>query len=231
MIVPRADGDTVPVEFLHELGQHPRAWDGVLAALPDWVDGHASTLPGVTAPARSDDLLDDAAEWALSELAGRSEEPGVLVGHGYGARVAARAARREPGLVLGVVLSSPFVRPTRSWLRRQKHLSRWLPAQAQAEGRGEFTRERLDRVLDGLRESEAAAQSRTASDLAALTQPVLVLAPAQDRGEKRSAARVMSTLRRGRLKLLPWAGLEANRTEPGLFADLLVDWLAERREH
>lgn len=224
MIVPAAGGDVVPVEFLHELGQHPRSWQGVLDALPGWVDGHASTLPGVTAPARHEDLLDDAADWALAELAERSEEPGVLVGHGYGARVAMRAARREPGLVRAVVLSSPFLRAPRAWRRGQRELSRWLPSDSEAEGRGEFTRERLDRILSALHDADASA------DLSSLTQPVLVLAPAQDRGEKRAAARVAKSVPHGRLSVLPRVGLESNRTEPALFADLLVDWLAERRE-
>ena len=213
----------VPVEFIHDLGQEPGAWDGVIALMPEWADCAAPTIPSVTAPAREPFSLDVAARWVAGDLIDRSEEDGIVVGLSLGSLIAVRLAALEPGLVRGLVLASPFVRAPRMFMRMQRTMLGVLPNRALsgptvAEGGSGLTKANLLEVLDEM----SAADLR--HDLAQLECPVLVLAGGNDRAGRRGAAEVAELVPNAQFQVIPGVGRDWNVTHPERFSAAISTW-------
>lgn len=219
--------NSVPVEFLHGLGQHPEVWDAVIARLPEWADPSASTIPSLSAPAHAPFTLDVAARWAAADLADRSEEDAIVCGLSLGALVAVRLATLEPGLVRGLVLSAPVVRAPRLLMRMQRALMGVLPARmvsgpAVQEGGTGLSKADLLEVLDAM----AAVDLR--EELQRIEAPTLVVVGGDDRANRRLASEVAELVPDAELQVVPGVGHEWNRTHPERFAAAVTGW-AERR--
>ena len=218
---------SVPVEFLHGLGQHPGAWAQVIERLPAWADSSATTIPSISAPAREPFSLDVAARWAASDLAARSEEDAIVAGLSLGALIAVRIATMEPGLVRGLVLSAPVARPPKLLMRMQRAVMGVLPARAVAgpsieEGGSGLSKADLLQVLD------AVAELDLRDELRRIRVPALVLVGGDDRANRRLSAEVAELLPDAELKVVPGVGHEWNRTHPERFAAAVTGWAESR---
>lgn len=223
MVVPHS----VPVEFLHGLGQHPEAWDAVIAAMPEWADSAAPTIPSVSAPAHEPFSLDVAARWVISDLIDRSEEPAVLVGLSLGSLIAIRVAELEPGLVSGLVLSSPLARAPKLLIRMQRTLFGVLPERTITgpkivDGGTGLTKANLLEVLDVLGDLDLRAE------LTRIQVPTLVLVGGDDRANRRSSGDVTELMPDATMQVVPGVGHEWNTTHPERFAAAIAGWMEQQ---
>jgi pimeloyl-ACP methyl ester carboxylesterase len=96
-----------------------------LAELAGWTGVHLVDLPGCSGSGEPPHELtvpefgEAVADWFRAQQLG----PVLLAGHSSGTQVAAEAALREPGDVIGVVLASPTIDPAARGLARVLH--RW----------------------------------------------------------------------------------------------------------
>lgn len=217
----------MPIEFIHGVGQEPSAWAATMAALPDWVDAAASTIPSVSAPAREPFTLDRAADWVAAELADRTEDDAIVAGLSLGSMVAIRLATREPGLVRGLVLSTPVAKPPRMLMRLQRLAlgmaseKRFASATVAEGGTGLTKRDALE-VFDHV------ASVDLRSELTRIQVPTLVLVGENDRANRRLSGKVAELIPDAELRVVPGAAHEWNITHPKRFAEVIMDWTSAR---
>lgn len=79
-------------------------WDGVIAALPQWIRAYAPDRPGYGSSTRAGGGLADNARAVLDDLDARGIDRATLAGHSYGGGVALTAAALAPQRVEALIL-------------------------------------------------------------------------------------------------------------------------------
>ncbi len=95
-----------PILLLHGQPGSARDWDGVTAAIGRRAEVIAIDRPGWDGRSRASDLRGNASA-ALAALDAAGKRRAIVVGHSFGAAVAARLAVERPERVGGLILASP----------------------------------------------------------------------------------------------------------------------------
>nr|WP_275587273.1 alpha/beta hydrolase [Micromonospora terminaliae] len=223
-------GDVPPVVLVHGLAVSHRYLTPLAVALSATHPVYVPDLPGfglTERPGTAYDVTRHAAflaEW----LAAYTSGPVCLLGHSFGAEVAAALAARRPDLVRALVLAGPTSDPAARSRRGQ--IGRWLldtlwEAKWQAPI---LLRDVLDarpwRVFATLSHS---VRNTIEADLVRVTAPTLVLTGARDTvvpaGWRAEAARLVPD---ARTAAVPGAAHNVATTAPGQVADAIRDLLA-----
>jgi len=175
--------DATPVVLLHGLAVSHRYLMPTARALAARHPVHVPDLPGFGLSAKPPSVFgpDAHARHVAALLESTVDRPVCVVGHSFGAEVAARLAALRPDLVCALVLAGPTSDPRARTYRGQ--VGRWLvdlvtedPRQAAI-----LARDVLDagprRIFGSLRSS---VHNRIEADLAATAQPVLLLRGSRD---------------------------------------------------
>jgi len=233
--------DNLPLVFVHGSGDSARAWDAVVAQLPDRtcialdLPGHgaARELPG---PERMS--VADYAQWVRAELAWRDLGGVCLIGHSLGSAIAQRLAVDAADLVRHVALVGGGAR------------LRVLPALLEAaRDHPDATRAHLAELgfapdhaalrESHLEEPEAAAPGVLYRDLAAcdafdmmaelgrIVQPTLIVTGEQDRlTPPKYATYLHDHLPHATLVLIPGVGHNLPVEAPHALAAAITTWLS-----
>ena len=211
--------DATPVVLVHGLAVSHRYLNPLAVALSPHHPVYVPDLPGFGLTERPGTAYDVAghAEFLVDWLAAYRLGPVCLLGHSFGAEVAAALAARHPDLVRALVLAGPTSDPAARSRRGQ--LGRWLvdtlreaPWQAPVLLR-DVRDARPWRVFATLSHS---VRNAVESDLVRVTAPALVLAGARDpvvpAGWRAEAARLLPD---GRAVTVPGAAHNVVTTAPG----------------
>ncbi|WP_089153898.1 alpha/beta fold hydrolase [Micromonospora sp. NBS 11-29] len=222
-------GDAAPVVLVHGLAVSHRYLTPLAASLAPRHPVYVPDLPGFGLTERPGTAYDVAghAAFLVDWLAAYRLGPVCLLGHSFGAEVAAALAARRPDLVRALVLAGPTSDPAARSRRGQ--IGRWLvdtlreaPWQAPI-----LLRDVLDarpwRVFATLSHS---VRNAIEADLTRVTAPTLVLAGARDpvvpAGWRQEAARLVPD---ARTVTVPGAAHNVVTTAPGAVADAVHDLL------
>jgi len=194
----------------------------------DWPGtGDALDVPGDADPLG---LCDAALDEAIARLRRETRvEAVVLIGLGFGALLALRAAERAPEPLAGLVLMAPVVKG-RTWLRELQARSALI-----GEITGAPPRPGPDDALEiaGLAMSTRLAETMRAQDLATLARPqagpVLVMPRAGKTGEERLAGRLATEAGDATIPFEGYDEMMGDPTgsqPPEQAFDRLIDWLS-----
>lgn len=207
------------VVFLHGLGGSPLSWEAQTAALPPHLLAAAPWLYGMR-PGRSGQGETFTLEAAARHLARTVElEHGghaALVGHSLGAMVALQCALDRPEIVDRLVLIAGQANPSRSALRVQNVLLRFIP------------QERLGSVSKARLRAIAAEVGKAAlgAHLPEILAPTLVMVGSKDRVNIPAAHTLADGIPGGQLEVVPDGGHLVMRDQPEVVNRLLYDFLA-----
>lgn len=218
-------GDATPVLLVHGLAVSHRYLTPLALALSATHPVYVPDLPGfglTERPGRAYDVPRHTAflaEWLAAYRVG----PVCLLGHSFGAEVAAALAARRPDLVRALVLAGPTSDPAARSRRGQ--IGRWL-VDTLREAKWQapiLLRDVLDarpwRVFATLSHS---VRNRIEADLVRVTVPTLVLTGARDpvvpAGWRADAARLVPD---ARTAAVPGAAHNVATTAPGPVADAI----------
>ncbi|MEU9740742.1 alpha/beta hydrolase [Micromonospora chersina] len=223
-------GDATPVVLVHGLAVSHRYLTPLALALSATHPVYVPDLPGfglTERPGRAYDVPRHTAflaEWLAAYRLG----PVCLLGHSFGAEVAAALAARRPDLVRALVLAGPTSDPAARSRRGQ--IGRWL-VDTVREAKWQapiLLRDVLDarpwRVFATLSHS---VRNSIEADLVRVTAPTLVLTGARDpvvpAGWRTDAARLVPD---ARTAAVPGAAHNVATTAPGPVADAIRGLLA-----
>jgi pimeloyl-ACP methyl ester carboxylesterase len=223
-------GDGPPVVLVHGLAVSHRYLTPLAVALSATHPVYVPDLPGFGLTERPGTAYDVPrhAAFLADWLAAYRLGPVCLLGHSFGAEVAAALAARRPDLVGALVLAGPTSDPAARTRRGQ--VRRWL-LDTLREAKWQtpiLLRDVLDarpwRVFATLSHS---VRNSIEADLVRVTAPTLVLTGARDTvvpaGWRAEAARLVPG---GRTAAVPGAAHNVATTAPGQVADAIRDLLA-----
>ncbi|MGC4897344.1 alpha/beta fold hydrolase [Micromonospora sp. DT31] len=219
------DGDGPPVVLVHGLAVSHRYFTPLASALAPRHPVYVPDLPGfglTERPATAYDVSRHAA-FLADWLAAYRPGPVCLLGHSFGAEVAAALAADRPDLVAALVLAGPTSDPAARSRRGQ--IGRWLRA-ALWEAKWQapiLLRDAVDarpwRVLATVSHS---VRNAIEEDLVHVTAPTLVLAGTRDHVAPAAwLAQVAALLPDARLVTVPGASHNVVTTAPGPVAEAL----------
>jgi pimeloyl-ACP methyl ester carboxylesterase len=225
-----AGGDGPPVVLVHGLAVSHRYLTPLAVALSATHPVYVPDLPGFGLTERPGTAYDVPrhAAFLADWLAAYRLGPVCLLGHSFGAEVAAALAARRPDLVSALVLAGPTSDPAARSRRGQ--VGRWL-LDTLREAKWQvpiLLRDVLDarpwRVFATLSHS---VHNSIEADLVRVTAPTLVLTGSRDpvvpAGWRAEAARLVPG---GRTAAVPGAAHNVATTAPGQVADAIRDLLA-----
>jgi pimeloyl-ACP methyl ester carboxylesterase len=228
------------IVFVHGTGDSARAWDGVIAALPEQrclaldLPGHGAAA-GATLSA--DAGVQAYADYVQAALARQGQAAVCLVGHSLGSAIALRLAVEAPALVSRLVLVGAGARlrvlpallalaatSPDDAMRRVVELG-FAPAH-----RAEADRYAARLALAGpgtvLRDLAACDAFDMMGELGRVAQPALVMVGAEDRlTPPKYAAYLRDELAQAHLVTIPGAGHYLNAEAPAQVAGAIRDWL------
>ncbi len=191
--------------FLHGLGQGPKAWDAVVAAM-NGVDALVPSLfETVPRPLKYTCIKEK-----LEGLVCSCEEPVVVVGLSLGAVLALDIASSHPDKVTALCLIAPQARMPRRLMAVQDFIFRFMPSSA-FRGMGLPK----DDVLSLTRSMRSLDLD---SKLSLIDQPCLVLCGSEDKVNMTEARRITSRLATACFELVEGAGHEVNVDSPEAIA-------------
>ncbi len=228
------------IVFVHGTGDSARAWDGVIAALPEQhclaldLPGHG-TAAGATLPIEAG--VEAYADYVQAALARQGQAAVCLVGHSLGSAIALRLAVEAPALVSRLVLVGAGARlrvlPTLLALaaaspnEAMRHLAQLGFAPAH--------RAEADRYAAGLapaspgtvlRDLAACDAFDMMGELGRVAQPALIVVGDEDRlTPPKYAAYLRDQLAQAHLVTMPGAGHYLNAEAPAQVAGAIRDWL------
>ncbi|WNM40297.1 alpha/beta hydrolase [Micromonospora halotolerans] len=223
-------GDGPPVVLVHGLAVSHRYLTPLAVALSATHPVYVPDLPGFGLTERPGTAYDVPrhAAFLADWLAAYRLGPVCLLGHSFGAEVAAALAARRPDLVSALVLAGPTSDPAARSRRGQ--VGRWLlDTLREAKWQAPILlRDVLDarpwRVFATLSHS---VRNSIEADLVRVTAPTLVLTGSRDpvvpAGWRVEAARLVPG---GRTAAVPGAAHNVATTAPGQVADAIRDLLA-----
>ncbi|WP_262284397.1 alpha/beta fold hydrolase [Micromonospora sp. MA102] len=223
-------GDGPPVVLVHGLAVSHRYLTPLAVALSATHPVYVPDLPGFGLTERTGTAYDVPrhAAFLADWLAAYRLGPVCLLGHSFGAEVAAALAARRPDLVSALVLAGPTSDPAARSRRGQ--VGRWLlDTLREAKWQAPILlRDVLDarpwRVFATLSHS---VRNSIEADLVRVTAPTLVLTGSRDpvvpAGWRVEAARLVPG---GRTAAVPGAAHNVATTAPGQVADAIRDLLA-----
>jgi 3-oxoadipate enol-lactonase len=205
-----------PVLLLHAAGRTPQMWQSQVEAIGAGTPVLAPWLAGLRPGKTAELSLSTAADEVLSTLDRNGIEKARLVGHQLGAMVALQVAATEPGMVAGLLLSGAMITPSKTALRMQRTLIRFLPNTSLAESGA--SKADLIRALD------LVATADFGGRLDRVDVPALVVAGEAD--PARPAARQLAdALPQGRYEEIAGADASPSIEAPQRYNELLVEFL------
>jgi pimeloyl-ACP methyl ester carboxylesterase len=232
--------DNLPLVFVHGSGDSARAWEAVVALLPERTC-IALDLPGHGAareePGPERMSVSDYAQWVRTELARRDLSGVCLIGHSLGSAIAQRLAVDAAGLVRRVVLvgGGARLRVLPTLLEAARVHPDATRAQLASLG---FAPNHAALRESHLAEPTAAAPGVLYRDLAAcdafdimaelghITQPTLIVTGEQDRlTPPKYATYLRDHLPHASLVLIPDAGHNLPVEAPDALTATITTWL------
>lgn len=228
------------IVFVHGTGDSARAWDGVIAALPEQrclaldLPGHGAAT-GATLSAGAG--VQAYADYVRAALARQGQAAVCLVGHSLGSAIALRLAIEAPALVSRLVLVGAGARLR--VLPALLALAAASPDDAMCQvvelGFAPAHRAEANRYAAALaptspgtvlRDLAACDAFDMMSELGHVAQPALVVVGAEDRlTPPKYAAYLRDQLAQAHLVTIPGAGHYLNAEAPTQVAGAIRDWL------
>jgi pimeloyl-ACP methyl ester carboxylesterase len=228
------------IVFVHGTGDSARAWDGVIAALPEQrclaldLPGHGAAA-GATLPARAG--VEGYADYVRTALARQGQAAVCLVGHSLGSAIALRLAVEAPALVTRLVLVGAGARLR--VLPALLALAATSPDDAMRRvvelGFAPAHRVEADRYAAALALASPGTVLRDLAvcdafdmmgELGRVAQPALVVVGEEDRlTPPKYAAYLRDQLAHAQLVMIPGAGHYLNAEAPAQVASAIRDWL------
>lgn len=201
---------SIPVLFLHGLGETPQAWNGVINEFES-IDALTPTVfdqPSGT-------------PWSLhertDELAASLNDPVDVVGLSLGAVMGLDLAIRHPHMVRSLFLSAPQARPPKALMRIQSVLMRVLPERLVCPS--QISKQQL---LEILRQISAIDFE---PELGNITVPTTIACGSKDRANLPAARTISQQIPHARLIVVPDAGHQWHQLMPTQFAhELKAHW-------
>lgn len=201
---------SIPVLFLHGLGETPQAWNGVINEFES-IDALTPTVfdqPSGT-------------PWSLhertDELAASLNDPVDVVGLSLGAVMGLDLAIRHPRMVRSLFLSAPQARPPKALMCIQSVLMRVLPERLVCPP--QISKQQL---LEILRQISAIDFE---PELGNIAVPTTIACGSKDRANLPAARTISQQIPHARLIVVPDAGHQWHQSMPTQFAhELKAHW-------
>lgn len=228
-----SNGSGPPVLMLHDLGSSAATWESLTGPVVEAgrqlvaVDlpgaGHSDAVPGSELGAFVDHL-----RRVIEQL---TSAPIDVVGHGFGAYLAASVAARDPQLVSGLVLEDPTL-PPRSG---PPVSSRMAPGMALSGAVTTLRRGRIKQNIGGFARAKAVLEQLAKSDpawwgaLSQITAPTLIVGTGPAEAAERAQLDLLSTAIPTATRTVLVPSKRAHASDPEAFAEAIAPILSGGR--